>query len=226
MIHVVACESQPVVVEGVRRGLAATHDLTLVGAVSDPKALTELVARLAPEVCLIDKAFGTRLALRLIADLRASFPQMETILWGVDISEVESFGALQAGARGILKKALPIQVILDCLRTVAKGNVWIESSISNQFVGFINRRTHLRLTPREEEILDLVMRGMKNKQIAQTLQISAGTVKVHIMHMFEKTGAKDRFELARYRRKLTICLNPHLDVDSEIPIVQRSSSSF
>jgi hypothetical protein len=50
MIHVVACESQPVVVEGVRRGLAATHDLTLVGAVSDPKALTELVARLSDVV--------------------------------------------------------------------------------------------------------------------------------------------------------------------------------
>jgi DNA-binding NarL/FixJ family response regulator len=130
------------------------------------------------------------------------------------------------GARGILKKTLPMQVILDCLRMVAKGNVWIESSISNQFIGFINRRTQLRLTPREGQILDLVMQGKKNKQIAQTLQISAGTVKAHLMHIFEKTGVKDRFELAMYGRKLTSCLNPHFDFDSEIPIVQRFSSSF
>ena len=78
----------------------------------------------------------------------------------------------------------------------------MRSSISNQFVGFINRRTTPRLTPREEEILNLVMRGMKNKQIADALQITTGTVKVHLMHIFEKTGVKDRFELAMYGRKL------------------------
>ena len=95
-----------------------------------------------------------------------------------------------------------MHAILDCIRTVAKGNIWIECSISNQFVGFINRRSTPRLTPREDEILDLVMRGMKNKQIADSLQITTGTVKVHLMHVFEKTGVKDRFELAMYGRKL------------------------
>jgi DNA-binding NarL/FixJ family response regulator len=124
------------------------------------------------------------------------------VLWASEITEVESFRALQVGARGILKKTLPIQVLLDCIRTVAKGNIWIESSISNQFVGFINRRSTPRLTPREDEILNLVMRGMKNKQIADSLTITTGTVKVHLMHIFEKTGVKDRFELALYGRKL------------------------
>ena len=226
MIHVAACESQPVVVEGLRRSLEATEDLRFVGAVGGPEALTELVSKGPPEVCLIDKAFGTKETLQLISDLRISRPHMEIILWGVDISEVESFGALQAGARGILKKTLPIPVILDCLRTVAKGNVWIESTISNQFVGFINRRTKLRFTPREEQILDLVMQGMKNKQIAQTLHIAAGTVKVHLIHIFEKTGVKDRFELAMYRRRLLSSLNPHLGMDSEIPMVQPSPFNF
>ena len=74
--------------------------------------------------------------------------------------------------------------------------------MSNQFVGFINRRSTPRLTPREEEILTLVMRGMKNKQIADALSITTGTVKVHLMHIFEKTGVKDRFELAMYGRKI------------------------
>ena len=115
---------------------------------------------------------------------------------------MESFRALQVGARGILKKTLPVPAILDCIRTVANGNIWIESSISNQFVGFINRRTTPRLTPREDEILNLVMRGMKNKQIADALSITTGTVKVHLMHIFEKTGVRDRFELAMYGRKL------------------------
>jgi DNA-binding CsgD family transcriptional regulator len=133
--------------------------------------------------------------------MRLYSPRTEPVLWGVEISETDSFGALQAGARGILKKTLPIHVIVDCLRAVANGNIWIERSVSYRFVGFINRRPELRLTAREEEVLHLVMRGMKNKQIAQTLQISPGTVKVHLTHVFDKTGAKDRFELAMYGRQ-------------------------
>jgi DNA-binding NarL/FixJ family response regulator len=175
--------------------------MKFVGAVSDPKALTELVTKEASRVCLVDNALGTKVTLRLVSDMRLYSPRTEPVLWGVEISETDSFGALQAGARGILKKTLPIHVIVECLRAVANGNIWIERSVSYRFVGFINRRPELRLTAREEEVLHLVMRGMKNKQIAQTLQISPGTVKVHLTHVFDKTGAKDRFELAMYGRQ-------------------------
>jgi DNA-binding NarL/FixJ family response regulator len=202
MIRICACESQPIVVEGLRKSLEESTDLEFVGAATNTKAVLDLILKDLPKVCLIDKAFGTKAVFQLIADMKEKAPETEPVLWAAEISEVESFRALQVGARGILKKTLPIQVILDCLRTVAKGNIWIESSISNQFVGFINRRSTPRLTPREEEILTLVMRGMKNKQIADTLCITTGTVKVHLMHIFEKTGVKDRFELAMYGRKL------------------------
>lgn len=202
MIDVCACETQPIVVEGLRRSLEDVEDFRFLGSVEKPEDLLELIGDSTRTVCLIDKAFGTKSVFQAIADLKAQSPSAEPILWASEISEVESFRALQVGARGILKKTLPIQIIIDCLRTVAKGNIWIESSISNQFVGFINRRTTPRLTPREEEILTLVMRGMKNKQIAEALSITTGTVKVHLMHIFEKTGVKDRFELAMYGRKI------------------------
>jgi DNA-binding NarL/FixJ family response regulator len=202
MIRICACESQPIVVEGLRKSLEEADDLEFIGFATNTKAVLDIVLNETPKVCLIDKAFGTKAVFQLISDLKVQSPETEPVLWAAEISEVESFRALQVGARGILKKTLPIQVILDCLRTVANGNIWIESSISNQFVGFINRRTTPRLTPREEEILTLVMRGMKNKQIADSLCITTGTVKVHLMHIFEKTGVKDRFELAMYGRKL------------------------
>ena len=172
------------------------------GSVDNPRALLDFVEKDSPKVCLIDKSFGTKSVFQIVSDLKARSPETEPVLWAAEVSEVESFRALQVGARGILKKTLPVEVILDCIRTVAKGNIWIESSVSNQFVGFINRRSTPRLTPREEEILNLVMKGMKNKQIAEELSITTGTVKVHLMHIFEKTGVKDRFELAMYGRKL------------------------
>lgn len=202
MIEICACETQPIVLEGLRNCLGATDDMSFIGGVSSPQEVFDLIATSSPKLCLIDKAFGTKSVFQLISDLKLRNPETEPILWAAEISEVESFRALQVGARGILKKTLPVPIIVDCLRTVANGNIWIESSISNQFVGFINRRSTPRLTPREDEILTLVMRGMKNKQIADGLTITTGTVKVHLMHIFEKTGVKDRFELAMYGRKI------------------------
>ncbi len=202
MITIATCESQPIVIEGLRRSLETTKDLQFVGAAGTPKAALELVEQAKPSVCLLDKAFGTKAIFQLISDLKGKSPQTEPILWAAEISEIESFRALQVGARGILKKTLPVNTLLDCLRTVARGNIWIENSISDQFVGFINRRNTPHLTAREEEIVALVARGMKNKQIADALCITTGTVKVHLMHIFEKTGVKDRFELAMYGRRM------------------------
>jgi two-component system nitrate/nitrite response regulator NarL len=218
IIDVCACDSQPIVIEGLKRSLDEAEDLRLVGAVGNPSALMEVLVEHEPKVCLIDKSFGTKAIFQLISEMKLRTPETEPILWAAEISEIESFRALQVGARGILKKTLPLQIILDCLRTVAKGNIWIENSISNQFVGFINRRSTPRLTPREEEILTLVMRGMKNKQIADALSITTGTVKVHLMHVFEKTGVKDRFELAMYGRKIRGFSNDDMEDDVSMPV--------
>ena len=201
-IDVIACETQPIVIEGLRKSLGDAKDLNFIVGVADPADLVQQVIEYSPKVCILDKALGTSTVFQLISELKIRAPGTEPVLWASEISEVESFRAFQVGVRGILKKTLPVPVILDCIRTVASGNIWIESSISNQFVGFINRRSTPRLTPREDEILSLVMRGLKNKQIGDALNITTGTVKVHLMHIFEKTGVRDRFELAMYGRKL------------------------
>lgn len=200
MIRVCACESQPIVLEGLKSSLSGVDDVEFIGSVDDLRSVIDFVDAESPKVCLLDKAFGAKAVFQLVSDIKARTPETEPVLWAAEISEVESFRALQVGARGILKKTLPVDVIVECLRTVANGNIWIENSVSNQFVGFINRRSIPRLTPRQEEILSLVKRGMKNKQIAEELTITTGTVKVHLMHIFEKTGVKNRFEL--YGRKL------------------------
>jgi DNA-binding NarL/FixJ family response regulator len=114
---------------------------------------------------------------------------------------VDCFRALRCGARGILKKTLPVAALLECLREVARGNVWIEGSAEQSPDG-ADRRSTPRLTPREKQIVQQICEGQKNKEIAEALSITAGTVKVHLMHIFEKTGVKDRFELAIQGRKL------------------------
>lgn len=201
-ITVFASESQPIVLEGLRRVLDRAQDLSLVGSTaSQPEAL-ERIAELRPAIVLMDQTGGLKNSFRFLTDVKTASPNSFPVLWIVDLPEVECFRALQLGARGILKKSLPPTLIVDCLRAVAKGSVWIEHTLSGQVAGFLNRRQTPRLTPREREIVSCLCRGMRNKEIATELSITPGTVKVHLMHIFEKTGVKDRFELAVHGRKL------------------------
>ncbi len=196
------CEAQPVVVEGLTRILAGHPEIELIGTAPSPAESIPLIANLQPDLVMVDQASGVRPVFNFLAELKTAAPAARAILWVVELAEIESFRALQLGARGILRRTLPIETIFDCLQTVAKGNLWLENSISDQVVGFLNRKSSNRLTPREREIVRAVCRGMKNKEIAEHLHITPGTVKVHLMHIFEKTGVKDRFELAVQGPKL------------------------
>lgn len=212
-ITVYVCESQPIVVEGLTRVLEGLDDLRLLGSGESIEQTLEAIAESQPNIILLDQAVGNKAAFELIPKIRLRSMHSHTILWVTTVTEVESFRALQSGVRGILKKTLPVSSILECLRAVGRGNIWIENSISNQVVGFLNRRNLPRLTPREYEIVTLICKGMKNKQIADALSITIGTVKVHLMHIFEKTGVKDRFELALEAHKL-IGMNGSEEADS------------
>lgn len=200
--RIFVCEAQPVVIEGLARILADTPDLLLVGTASTPNDAIAKVSELRPDIVMIDQASGLRPVFSFLTEMKVASPTSRTVLWIVDLAEIECFRALQLGARGILRRTLPVAIMLDCLRSVANGNLWLENPISDQVVGFLNRKSTARLTPREREIVRAVCRGMKNKEVAELLHITAGTVKVHLMHIFEKTGVKDRFELAVQGPKL------------------------
>jgi DNA-binding NarL/FixJ family response regulator len=118
----------------------------------------------------------------------------------VELPEMEAFRALQMGVHGIVKKTAPNAKLLECLRAVGAGKIWMDDS--ENVTAFLQRKESSRLTPREREVVHLICRGMKNRQIAENLQITPGTVKVHLMHIFEKTGLKDRLALAVHGREL------------------------
>lgn len=195
-IRIFALEAQPVAVEGLTKILGENDDLELVGTAATPSEALTRIAELKPEIVMVDQGAGLRSVFTFLSELRTISPSSRPVLWIVELAEIESFRAIQLGARGILRRSLPIATMLECLRTVGQGNLWLENSISDQVVGFLNRKSTARLTPREREIVRAVCRGLKNKEIGELYHITPGTVKVHLMHIFEKTGVKDRFELA------------------------------
>ena len=101
---------------------------------------------------------------------------------------------MRAGARGILQKTADVHVVLVCLRNVAEGQIWMEDSLLRN--PSRSGRPVSELTAREQQIRDLVEQGFLNKEVAQDLGITPGTVKMHLKHIFEKTGVRGRYELA------------------------------
>jgi len=198
-ISVFVCESQPIVIEGLRKVLAETNDLLFAGTVARPAEVLDAIQSIRPNIVLIDGSAVMTAAPRLLGHLKAAGP-VHPVLWVVDLPEMDAFRALQMGARGIVKKTLPTATLLECLREVGAGQIWMQES--EQVADFLQRKDASRLTPREKEVVRLICRGLRNKQIAENLHITPGTVKVHLMHIFEKTGLKDRLALAVHGREM------------------------
>ena len=199
---VFVCETHPIAIEGLRRVLSDSEEFELVGAVNTSGEVLPPVEQQKPDLLLLDQSIGLRTALQLIGEIRNVSPQTRGIMWVNELAEPECLRCLQAGARGVVRKNQPISVLYECLRSVAAGGLWLEHSLAQPVAGLGSRRNTPKFTPREREIVEQVCRGLKNKQIAEALSITPGTVKVHLMHIFEKAGVRDRFELAVQGGKL------------------------
>lgn len=193
---VLLCETQPLTAEGLRAILASSSDLEYIGRTETLAGVSEIVRQQAPHLVMIDKSLGIQAVLDWLALAKVVLPpKTQVVIWGVSITEAEALRFLKSGARGILRKTSDPETVLACLHAVADGSSWMADSIfqeSNRH----ERNSRSELTPREQQVLELVEQGMKNKDIARELGIRPGTVKIHLKHIFEKTGVRGRYGLA------------------------------
>ena len=193
------CDTQPVTAEGIRTLLIDCPDLKFEQATDSLSRATEMLRESPPSVVVVDKAFGIQTILEWLMELRTTDLDLSTrtgiVIWGVSVTEAEALRFLQAGARGILRKTATISMLLACLRSVAAGRTWMEDCVFRDS-GRSERYPRSELTAREQQVLELVEQGLKNKDIAVDLGIRPGTVKIHLKHIFEKTGVRGRYGLA------------------------------
>lgn len=192
---VLVCDTQPMAIEGVRGVLSRCDDLRFAGAVSSLDAAFELIRGLNPAAVVIDKSLGTAAITECLRQLAAAGSSTAPVIWGVGISESEALRLLQAGARGVLRRTSETDTLVTCLRSVTSGNTWMEDGIFGDSEKLHNPRRS-QLTPREHEVAEQVEKGLRNRDIARNLGIQTGTVKIHLKHIFEKTGVRGRYGLA------------------------------
>jgi DNA-binding NarL/FixJ family response regulator len=181
--------------EGLRTLLESSRDLDFAAAAGSLPDALELASRTTPSVLIIDKAFGAQRVIEFLDALGGTAPETAPVIWGVSVTASEALRFIRAGARGIIRKSADLDTVTVCLRSVAGGATWLEQNVFHD-PARTRRDSRSDLTPRERQIVELVGHGLKNREVADELGIRPGTVKVHLKHIFEKTGAQGRFGLA------------------------------
>lgn len=192
---VAICDTQPITAEGLRTLIGPCQDLEFSESLDSLDLATALVGRKSPDILIVDKGLGMHSVLDWLHDMKLVDATPGIVIWGVSMTEAEALRFLQAGARGIIRKTADLSLIVACLRTVATGRSWMEDSVFRDSIR-AERYPRSELTAREQQVLELVEQGCKNKEIALELGIRPGTVKIHLKHIFEKTGVRGRYGLA------------------------------
>ena len=189
------CDPEPVAMEGLRSLMESIDGPRVVAVETNLEDAATTVRELQPSLLVVDKGFGIPTLTDWVRLLNTAEKPTAVIVWGTLMSQSEAVRFLQAGASGVIRKTAPLAELASCLRTVAAGGNWMESDVLHD--SYLPLRTgRSALTPREVQVMDLVERGYKNKEIGQSLGIRTGTVKIHLKHIFEKTGIRGRYGLA------------------------------
>jgi DNA-binding NarL/FixJ family response regulator len=209
-IRVIVCTSEPLLALALNSLLDSQWDIQLAAVIPAGDQVAHHPGVAGADVALV--ALSADVHWDAVVELRRLSPHTKILLWAEHMATEFAHQALIFGVRGILRRSVSTEMLLTCIRQVHAGELWFEKSMTDVFLA---GRT-IRLSRRESELVKLLARGLKNKEIATVMNISEGTVKVYLSKLFDKVGAKDRFELAIFGLK-NLQIGPSVIPDT-IPI--------
>jgi two-component system NarL family response regulator len=167
--------------------------MEVVGEAHDGPGAVAAFARHRPDVTLLDLRMPGMAGADVIAEIRRGTPNANIIVVTTYDADEDVFRAVQAGARGYLLKETFAEGMLEAIRSVHAGRRLIDPEVAARLVVRMNAPS---ITARERDVLELVARGMSNREIGAALSMGEETVKAHLKHAFAKLGVKDRTEAA------------------------------
>jgi DNA-binding NarL/FixJ family response regulator len=204
VIRVLIADDQRAVREGLAMLVGLTQDIEVVGTAADGAEAVQLAADLRPDVVLMDLRMPEMEGAEATRSIRTTLPATNVLVLTTYADDDSLFPALQAGAHGYLTKDASAEEIERAIRAVAAGSTHLDPAIQQRLVAAVLNATPSEpslpndLTAREVDVLKLIAAGMSNAEIAAALVVSAATVKTHVNHIFQKTGARDRAQAVRY----------------------------
>jgi two-component system, NarL family, nitrate/nitrite response regulator NarL len=195
-IRILIADDHAIFRDGLRRLLATQEDFQVIAEASDGKEAIALATELQPDVLLLDLAMPRVPGMEVLRELGHKDLPLRIILLTAAIQPFAVTSALQLGARGIVLKASPPELLLKSIRSVVEGQFWVGSEPVPGWARGAQPATDFGLTSREIEIISAIKEGNSNREIAGKLAISEETVKRHLSNIYGKLGVSSRLELA------------------------------
>lgn len=207
MIRVLIADDHAIVRTGLRALIASEPSLELAGEATGGYEAIELVGKTRPDVLLLDLSMPDLDGIAVTRRLKPQAPGLRILILTIHEDEALLREAIRAGASGyILKRAAEAELI-SAIRVVMRGDLYVDPALLRSLFletgkeAASERRPVEALTPRETEVLKLIVQGYTNRQIAEELCISVRTVEGHRANLSEKLGLRSRVELVRYARE-------------------------
>ena len=205
-VRVVVVDDHTLVRQGIVGLLASQSDIDVVGQAGNAREAMAVIASVAPDVVLMDIAMPGQSGLDATREIRDRFPAVQVLVVTIHDREDYLFQALRAGAAGYVLKGAEVQDLLEAVRTVQRGEVYLFPSVTKKLVADYLRRnqagedrtTYDGLSDREREILGLIAQGLTTNAIAATLFLSPHTVQSHRDHIMTKLDLHSKAALIKY----------------------------
>jgi DNA-binding NarL/FixJ family response regulator len=206
MIRVLVCDDHTIVRQGIKQILADAGDIALAGEaanVPDAVALVrELVRAGGLDVVLMDIAMPQRDGLDALRQLKAEFPKLPVLMLSTYPDRQYAVRSLKLGAAGYLNKSADSEQMIEAIRRVAGGRLFVTPSVAELLAGAVGAREdeplHERLSHREYQVFRLLSQGASVGEIATQLSLSSNTVSTYRARILDKTGVRNDVELALY----------------------------
>lgn len=206
MIRVVLTDDHPIVLDGLEQLFLREKDFEIVARCVDGEEALRTVKHHKPDILVLDIQMPRMNGLQVLREIHDQKLPTRVVLLTAALDEDQVMEAMRLGVAGLVLKEMASKRLVQCVRHVSGGDQWLESSlVSKALEKMMKREQGSRevarvLTPRETEVVKMVATGMRNKEIAEKLQISEGTVKIHLHTIYEKLQITGRVELSLFAR--------------------------
>jgi two-component system response regulator NreC len=205
--RVLIADDHAIVRTGLRALLSGEADLELVGEASGGEEALRLVESLQPDVLVLDLSMPDMDGIQVTRSIHSTAPEVRVLILTVHEDEALLREAIRAGAAGYILKHAAEAELISAINTVQMGDIYVHPKLVQSLLVEPQKHTPLRsqpdeiLTPRELDVLNRIVQGYTNRQIAEELTLSVRTVEGYRANMTKKLGLNSRAELVRYARE-------------------------
>ena len=203
--RILLVDDHPIVREGLSTRLNAEPDFMVCALAADAHEAMDRVKDSSPDLVITDLSLGGRPGLELVKDLASQNPTLPVLALSIHDETLWAERVLRAGARGYIMKSQATQKVVDAVRRVLSGGIWVSESMTEMLLRRVTgKRPELigpslqSLTDRELEVYQMIGHGLTIREIASKLSLSSKTVEVHRENIKDKLGLKSAMELIRH----------------------------